>query len=55
MLSLKVFSFFLLISIKVYGNWLYDVMTLVFLPSWLLFWVVLFPNNEVGKKKLKKN
>uniref|UniRef100_A0A2M4BHL8 GPI-anchor transamidase component GPAA1 n=1 Tax=Anopheles marajoara TaxID=58244 RepID=A0A2M4BHL8_9DIPT len=36
----------------IYGNWLFDLVSLIFIPSWVLLWVLLFPRAElnVGSK-----
>ncbi|XP_035895459.1 glycosylphosphatidylinositol anchor attachment 1 protein [Anopheles stephensi] len=30
----------------IYGNWLFDMVSLVFVPCWILLWVLLFPKTE---------
>uniref|UniRef100_A0A182NDA5 GPI-anchor transamidase component GPAA1 n=1 Tax=Anopheles dirus TaxID=7168 RepID=A0A182NDA5_9DIPT len=30
----------------IYGNWLFDLVALIFVPCWILLWVLLFPKTE---------
>uniref|UniRef100_A0A182RL25 GPI-anchor transamidase component GPAA1 n=1 Tax=Anopheles funestus TaxID=62324 RepID=A0A182RL25_ANOFN len=30
----------------IYGNWLFDMVALIFVPCWILLWVFLFPKTE---------
>ncbi|KFB47297.1 hypothetical protein ZHAS_00015327 [Anopheles sinensis] len=39
----------------IYGNWVFDMVSLIFVPSWILLWVLLFPKTEPKDVKLKTN
>uniref|UniRef100_U5EPK2 GPI-anchor transamidase component GPAA1 n=1 Tax=Corethrella appendiculata TaxID=1370023 RepID=U5EPK2_9DIPT len=41
----------------IYGNWMFNLISIIFFPVWILFWILLFPKTIVDKKvaKLKIN
>uniref|UniRef100_A0AAG5DPV6 GPI-anchor transamidase component GPAA1 n=1 Tax=Anopheles atroparvus TaxID=41427 RepID=A0AAG5DPV6_ANOAO len=46
---------FSVVDSMIYGNWVFDMVSLIFVPSWILLWVLLFPKTEPKVIKLKSN
>ncbi|XP_058117410.1 glycosylphosphatidylinositol anchor attachment 1 protein [Anopheles ziemanni] len=46
---------FSVVDSMIYGNWVFDMVSLIFVPSWILLWVLLFPKTEPRDVKLKTN
>ncbi|XP_052860746.1 glycosylphosphatidylinositol anchor attachment 1 protein [Anopheles cruzii] len=43
-----------IVDSMIYGNWLFDLVSLIFIPCWILLWVLLFPKTDTkGGTKLK--
>lgn len=39
----------------IYGNWLYTVVTSLFIPNWYCFWTVTFSSKTIVDEKEKKD
>lgn len=39
----------------IYGNWLYTVVTSVFIPNWFCFWIITFSEGKSNKQIKEKN
>ncbi|XP_072387692.1 glycosylphosphatidylinositol anchor attachment 1 protein [Diabrotica undecimpunctata] len=44
-----------IVDSMIYGNWLYTVVTNIFLPNWLCFWIVSFSKQSSDTNKEKKD
>lgn len=41
-------------SLQIYGNWVYNAVTIAFLSNWMMLWrVVCYTKTEEGRPKLK--
>ncbi|CAG9813559.1 unnamed protein product [Phaedon cochleariae] len=43
-----------IVDSMIYGNWLYSVMTCIFVPNWLCFWIVAFSYVDVEQPEFAK-
>ncbi|KAG5900575.1 hypothetical protein JTB14_022880 [Gonioctena quinquepunctata] len=43
-----------IVDSMIYGNWLYTVVTSIFIPNWLCFWIVTFGSGESAKDTSKE-
>uniref|UniRef100_A0A182TRU7 GPI-anchor transamidase component GPAA1 n=1 Tax=Anopheles melas TaxID=34690 RepID=A0A182TRU7_9DIPT len=42
---------FSVVDSMIYGNWLFDMVSLIFVPCWVLLWVLLFPKTATDDRK----
>lgn len=45
---------FAVVDSMIYGNWMFKLVTVVFLPTWIIFWNVIYPRAET-RQKVKQN
>lgn len=39
----------------IYGNWLFTVVTSLFIPNWFCFWIVTFSKKKIVQDNKEKN
>nr|XP_040231731.2 glycosylphosphatidylinositol anchor attachment 1 protein [Anopheles coluzzii] len=42
---------FSVVDSMIYGNWLFDMVSLIFVPCWVLLWVLLFPKTATNDRQ----